>query len=80
MENHLPKPILWRTDKIGFEPPQKEWMENKQVQEMIMAAKEKLVQQHILNASVLNKKIQPQESHAADNVDWWSLSAGFLPG
>ena len=47
---------------------------------MIMAAKEKLVQQHILNASVLNKKIQPQDSHAADNVDWWSLSAGFLPG
>lgn len=80
MENHLPKQIVWRTDKIGFEPPQKEWMENKQVQEMIMAAKEKLVEQHILNASVLNKKIQPQESHAADNVDWWSLSAGFLPG
>lgn len=80
MENQLPKQVAWRKDKIGFEPPQKQWMENKQVQDMIMAAKEKLVQQQILNTSVLNKKIQPQESHAADNVDWWSLSAGFLPG
>lgn len=80
MERYLPTQIVWRTDKIGFEPPQKEWMQNQQVQEMIMASKEKLVSQRILNASVLNKKIQPQESHAADNVDWWSLSAGLLPG
>lgn len=80
MERELPEQIVWRTDKIGFEPPQKQWMENAQLQEMIMAAKEKLVSQRVLNASVLNKKIQPQESHAADNVDWWSLSAGFLPG
>jgi asparagine synthase (glutamine-hydrolysing) len=80
MEHELPGDIVWRTDKIGFEPPQKQWMQNTRVQEMIMAAKEKLVSQRVLNASVLNKKIQPQESHAADNVDWWSLSAGFLPG
>lgn len=80
MDKLLPDQVLWRTDKIGFEPPQKQWMENKQVQEMIMASKEKLVNQRILNAAVLNKKIQPQESHAADNVDWWSLSAGLLPG
>lgn len=80
MERELPKNIVWRTDKIGFEPPQRQWMQNNKVQEMIIAAKEKLVGQRILNASVLNKKIQPQDSHAADNVDWWSLSAGFLPG
>jgi asparagine synthase (glutamine-hydrolysing) len=80
MENFLPGQVVWRTDKIGFEPPQKEWMENRQVQDLIVAAREKLVDQHILHPSVLDKKIQPQDSHAADNVDWWRLSAGFLPG
>jgi asparagine synthase (glutamine-hydrolysing) len=80
MEKYLPQQVVWRTDKIGFEPPQKEWMENKHVQELIMAAREKLVGQHILHPSVLDKKIQPQDSHAADNADWWRLSAGFLPG
>ena len=80
MEPFLPKQVIWRTDKIGFEPPQKQWMENSHVQELIAAAREKLVRQHVLHPSVLDKKIQPQESHAADNIDWWRLSAGFLPG
>ncbi|HEY0677344.1 MAG TPA: asparagine synthase (glutamine-hydrolyzing) [Chitinophagaceae bacterium] len=79
MSRQLPQEIVWRTDKIGFEPPQKEWMENRRVQEMIRASKEKLVQRRVLKQSVLNKKIQPQDSHAADNVDWWYLSAGLLP-
>jgi asparagine synthase (glutamine-hydrolysing) len=29
MENILPTEITWRKDKIGFEPPQAEWMNNK---------------------------------------------------
>jgi asparagine synthase (glutamine-hydrolysing) len=80
MQKQLPHEIAWRPDKVGFEPPQKQWMENRRVQGAIRAAKEKLVKERILNASVLNKKIQPQESHAAENVDWWYLSAGHLPG
>ena len=27
-EDIIPKGILWRKDKIGYEPPQKEWMQN----------------------------------------------------
>ena len=26
MENILPQEIAWRVDKIGYEPPQKEWL------------------------------------------------------
>ena len=79
MSRVLPQQIVWRTDKVGFEPPQKMWMENKRVQEMIRQGRSRLVKDHILRPSVLDKKIQPQDSHAADNVDWWYLVAGMSP-
>lgn len=79
MARLLPQQIVWRTDKVGFEPPQKMWMEDRRVEEMIRYAKDRLVSQRILRPSVQNKKIQPQDSHAADNVDWWYLVAGLLP-
>jgi hypothetical protein len=37
------------------------------------------VNDRILAPSVMNKKIQPHGSHAAESVDWWYLSAGLLP-
>jgi asparagine synthase (glutamine-hydrolysing) len=36
MEYNIPKEIIWRKGKVGFEPPQKEWMHDKRVHEMIM--------------------------------------------
>ncbi len=78
MENELPSDIIWRTDKTGFEPPQKEWMQHPVLQEYIREAKKKLVEQGILNKQVLTKKIQPQDSHAADNFDWRYLVASRL--
>jgi asparagine synthase (glutamine-hydrolysing) len=75
MQEKLPKEIVWRKDKIGYEPPQKKWMENKTLQEYIMEAKKNLVGDKILKPSVLDKKIQPQETHAADNFDFRYLIA-----
>ncbi|MEP6514452.1 MAG: asparagine synthase (glutamine-hydrolyzing) [Parafilimonas sp.] len=77
MKEKLPKEIVWRKDKVGFEPPQKKWMENKGVQQIIMGAKEKLVKEKILKPEVLNKKIQPHDAHAADSYDWRYLTAGI---
>lgn len=74
----LPEEIVWRKDKTGFEPPQKKWMENKQVQEAIGAAKEKLVDQNILHRSMLQKKIQPHHSYAGESLDWRIWSASYL--
>lgn len=74
----LPAPIVWRRDKIGFEPPQKKWMEDKNVQESMMEGKKRLVQQGILNAHALNKKIKPHEAHAAASDDWRYWAASFL--
>ena len=78
MDNKLPSEITWRSDKIGFEPPQKKWMQHRAVQEMINESKVKLVKEKILKAEVLNKIIQPHDAHAADNYDWRYFSAGAV--
>lgn len=78
MKTHLPESITWRKDKIGFEPPQKKWMENNRIQEAMQEAKRKLVDQKILNPEVLQKKIKPQAAHEVDSYDWRYFSAASL--
>jgi asparagine synthase (glutamine-hydrolysing) len=78
MEGLLPAEICWQKTKIGFEPPQQEWMQHKPVQEYIQEARRKLVEKGVLKSDVLNKKIQPLASHAADNYDWRYLVAARL--
>ena len=74
MAGKIPENILWNTRKVGFETPQKSWMENKQVQEMILSGKEKLVKDNILNTSVLKTNIAPKHAHEAENIDWRFLN------
>jgi asparagine synthase (glutamine-hydrolysing) len=78
MKNKLPESITWRKDKIGFEPPQKKWMENKRVQDAIHEARKKLVAEKVLKPEVLQKPIRTQASHEADNYDWRYLSSSLL--
>ncbi|MEP7278972.1 MAG: asparagine synthase (glutamine-hydrolyzing) [Bacteroidota bacterium] len=78
MENRLPAAITWQKNKIGFEPPQQLWMQYQPVQNLIQEARKKLVEKGILNKKVLDKKIKPQDSHAADNFDWRYLVASRL--
>ena len=74
MMDKIPDKILWNTNKIGFETPQKSWMENSQIQEMIFSSKEQLVKDNILNASVLKNSIEPKHAHEAENMDWRFLN------
>ena len=78
VEKKLPPEIVWRKDKIGFEPPQKSWMEHKLVQDYLHESKKILVDKKILKSSILNKKNQPHDAYAADNLDWRYLVAGKL--
>lgn len=78
MEQTLPPAIVWRKDKIGFEPPQQLWMQDKRLADYIREAQKVLVKKGVLKPGVLDKKIQPQETHAADNFDWRYLVAGTL--
>ena len=78
MSNKLPQDIVWRTGKIGFEPPQKQWMETGLLQDKIYSEKEKLVKAGILQIGVLKKTTKPQDALAAFNSDWRYLAAGKL--
>jgi asparagine synthase (glutamine-hydrolysing) len=78
MEDIVPKEIVWRKDKIGFEPPQKQWMQNAHVQDRIQASKKILVENNILSSSALDKPIKPTDANAADNKDWRYWSASYL--
>jgi len=78
MSDKLPASIAWRTDKIGFEPPQKTWMQDGQLIDYIHEAKKKLVGERILKQSVLGKKIQPLDAHASNNTDWRYLCAAQI--
>jgi asparagine synthase (glutamine-hydrolysing) len=78
MDAELPSAITWRRDKTGFEPPQQQWMANSNVQHLITAAKQKLVEEKILKPETLNKNIEPKPAHEAGNYDWRYLTASFL--
>jgi asparagine synthase (glutamine-hydrolysing) len=78
MDGLLPGEIVWRREKTGFEPPQQSWMQDKRVGDAIQEAKKVLVNKGVLKATVLQKKIQPHDSHAADNFDWRYLVTGTL--
>jgi len=78
MDKKLPDEIVWRKDKIGYEPPQQQWMENKTLQEYIYEAKKKLVASKILRQNVLTKKIEPKTAHADNNFDWRYLCAAQI--
>lgn len=78
MKEQLPESIVWRKDKTGFETPQALWMQLPDVQDYAQEAKRTLVNKGFLKPSVLDKKIQPLEIHAAENFDWRYLAAGTL--
>ena len=78
MDKRLPDEIVWTKDKIGFETPQHLWMQDIRVQEMIHEARKKLVNERILDASVLTAPIKPQESYARDNEDWRYLTGAYV--
>ncbi len=78
MDKKLPDEIVWRKQKIGFEPPQKIWMEDPALQDYMHEAKKKLVNAGILIKKVLEKKIEPLAAHADKNYDWRYLCAAHI--
>ncbi|MCU7551663.1 asparagine synthase (glutamine-hydrolyzing) [Chitinophagaceae bacterium LB-8] len=78
VQSLLPAQIVWRAEKVGFEPPQKAWMQNPMVQEKIQEAKKLLVSKDVLSKTVLQQPIVPADAHAANNLDWRYWSASYL--
>jgi asparagine synthase (glutamine-hydrolysing) len=78
MKDKLPASVCWRKDKIGFEPPQKDWMQQLPLREAIQEAKKVLVRENILKPSVMDKPVRPQGAYEADNYDWRYFSSAIL--
>lgn len=78
MDKKLPDEIVWRKDKVGYEPPQFQWMHNETLQEYIHEAKRKLVNKGILKKTALDKKIVPKAAHENNNFDWRYLCAAQI--
>ncbi len=75
VDNHLPKDIVWRKDKVGFEPPQQQWMQHPTMKDVVQDARKKLVDADILNRSVLTKPMDNKAAHDENNFDWRYLCA-----
>jgi asparagine synthase (glutamine-hydrolysing) len=78
MNNLLPSTIVWRTDKVGFEPPQAQWMQHPETISFTQAAKQKLVATGVLKKEILTQPLQTISAHAGNNIDWWCLCAGKM--
>ena len=75
MDKKLPDEIVWRKEKVGFEPPQKNWMEETALQDYMHEAKKKLANAGILTKAAVDKKIEPLAAHADKNYNWRYLCA-----
>jgi asparagine synthase (glutamine-hydrolysing) len=77
-EDLLPQEIAWRKDKIGFEPPQKSWMDNPRTKEKIKASREILSKEGILKKGAENLPIQTQAAHTKGDGSWNHLMVAKL--
>jgi asparagine synthase (glutamine-hydrolysing) len=77
VNNKLPSEITWRKNKVGFEPPQQQWMRNKTIQEMIRESRKKLAAEKIIKPNVVDRSVNATPSYSAGNYDWRYLVAGL---
>lgn len=78
MKQLLPSSIVYRTDKVGYEPPQQQWMQTPGFTELLQESRKKLVSEKIIRADVLQKPINAKAAHAVNNDDWRYFCAANL--
>jgi asparagine synthase (glutamine-hydrolysing) len=78
MKDRLPSSIVYRTDKIGYEPPQQQWMQTAGFAELIQNSRTKLVDANILKKDILKQPVNEQAAHAVKNDDWRYFCAAHL--
>lgn len=77
-EKILPPVITWRKDKIGYEPPQKQWMQKEPIKETIRSVRNDLVRAKILHPNVLSKSVEGEAAHNGTNNNWNHLMMAYL--
>jgi asparagine synthase (glutamine-hydrolysing) len=78
IQTWLPAEIAWRKDKTAYEPPQKKWLQDRAIKEMIIESRKELIKRGVLLKKVLDQPVQPKGAHDDHNFDWRYLSAAYL--
>ncbi len=78
MEGKLPENIVWRKGKVGYEPPQQQWMKQPGIIEIIHESRKKLVSKNILNPQILKTSTNAASAHAGNNFDWRYMSVAAI--
>jgi asparagine synthase (glutamine-hydrolysing) len=78
MHHELPENIVWRKEKVGYEPPQQQWMEHPALRERIHEAKNHLISMGILKKQAEEIPITARGAYAPDNYDWRYLTVATL--
>jgi asparagine synthase (glutamine-hydrolysing) len=78
MTAKLPPEITWRKDKIGFEPPQQQWMLDPTIEQMIRDARNKLALERIIRPTSVDKPIHASSAYDSNNNDWRYLCAAAI--
>ena len=74
----LPNEIGWRTDKIGYEPPQKNWLENENIKSMIRDCETILVKEQVLSPKILDNEIIAADALNNNVKSWISFMGGRM--
>jgi len=76
--NVIPETIIWRRDKIGYEPPQHAWLQNKIVQEKVHENKRKLYEHHVISRKEFERSLNWKDSVSDINKSWDFLVTGEM--
>ncbi len=76
-EDILPKEIAWRKDKIGYEPPQSDWMNSHSVKNKLIATVEHLGQLGVLNNKAIADYKNTKKERGSD-LEWRLLTSSIL--
>jgi asparagine synthase (glutamine-hydrolysing) len=67
----MPSEIAWRVDKIGYEPPQQNWLTQKNVKEQIQSCRQKLANENILDKKFVAKTADSEATYLTNAWCHW---------
>ena len=76
--NILPQEITWRKDKIGYEPPQASWLQNRKVKEKIHESKRKLYEHNVISKKEFERNTSLDSNSETNNKNWEVWMAGEM--
>lgn len=78
LEHIMPNEITWRKDKVGYEPPQKSWMDDPYFKELIISSKQELYKNNIITKKEADRQPSSNSAHTRGDNSWNYLMAGSL--